>query len=59
MARSYIAVSTDQPVDNIAVRIVRSRWWKRTESGGLHVDYEVLTGAGNRNDSPHVQHWCG
>jgi hypothetical protein len=32
MARSYIAVSTGQPIDNIAVRIVRSRWWKRAKS---------------------------
>jgi hypothetical protein len=31
MARSYIAVSTDQPIDTIAVRIVRSRWWKRAK----------------------------
>jgi len=29
MARSYNAVSTDKPIDNIPVRIVRSRWWKR------------------------------
>jgi hypothetical protein len=28
MARSYIAVRTDQPIDDIAVRIVRSRWWR-------------------------------
>jgi hypothetical protein len=28
MARSYIAVSTDQPIDNIAVRIVKSRGWR-------------------------------
>jgi hypothetical protein len=27
MARSYIAVSTGQPINIIAVRIVRSRWW--------------------------------
>jgi hypothetical protein len=31
MARSLIALSTDQPIDNIAVRIVRSRWWKRAK----------------------------
>ena len=31
MARSYIAVSTGQPIDNIAVRIVTSRWWKRAK----------------------------
>ena len=29
MARSYITISTDKPIDNIPVRIVRSRWWKR------------------------------
>ena len=28
MARSYIAVNTAQPIDNIAVRLVRSRWWR-------------------------------
>jgi hypothetical protein len=28
MARLYIAVNTAQPIDNIAVRIVRSRWWE-------------------------------
>jgi hypothetical protein len=28
MARSYIAASTGQPIDDIAVRIVRSRWWR-------------------------------
>jgi hypothetical protein len=28
MARSYIAVSTDQPIDNIAVRVVKSRGWR-------------------------------
>jgi hypothetical protein len=28
MARSYIAVSTGQSINNIAVRVVRSRWWK-------------------------------
>jgi hypothetical protein len=31
MARSYIAVSTGQPIDNIAVRIVGSRWSKRAK----------------------------
>ena len=31
MARSYIAVSTGQPIDNIAVRIVGSHWWKRAK----------------------------
>jgi hypothetical protein len=31
MARDYIAVSTSQPIDNVAVRIVRSRWWKRAK----------------------------
>jgi hypothetical protein len=31
MARSYIAVSTDQPVRDIAVRVVRSRWWERAK----------------------------
>jgi arginase len=29
MARSYIPVNTARPIDNIAVRIVRSRWWKQ------------------------------
>jgi hypothetical protein len=29
MARSYIAVSTGQPVKNVVIRIVRSRWWKQ------------------------------
>ncbi len=28
MARSLIAVSTGQPIDNIAVRVIGSRWWK-------------------------------
>jgi hypothetical protein len=32
MARSYIAVSTGQRVDTIAVRIVGSRWWKRAKN---------------------------
>jgi hypothetical protein len=31
MARSHVAVSTGQPIDNIAVRIVTSRWWKRAK----------------------------
>jgi hypothetical protein len=31
MARSYIAVSTGQSIDNIAVRIIGSRWWKRAK----------------------------
>jgi hypothetical protein len=31
MARSYIAVSTGQPIDNIAVRVIGSRWWKRAK----------------------------
>ena len=32
MARSYIAVSSGQPIDNIAVRIAGSRWWKRAKT---------------------------
>ena len=31
MAWPYIAVSTGQPADNIAVRIVGPRWWKRAK----------------------------
>jgi hypothetical protein len=31
MARSLIAVSTGQPIDNIAVRVIGSRWWKRAK----------------------------
>ncbi len=32
MARSYIAVSTGQQIDNITVRIVKSRCWKRAKN---------------------------
>jgi hypothetical protein len=35
VARELIAVSTGQPIDNIAVRIVRSRWWKTGEKADL------------------------
>jgi hypothetical protein len=31
MARDYIAVGTDQPIEVIAVHIVKSRWWKRAK----------------------------
>jgi hypothetical protein len=32
MARSCIAVSTGQQIDNIAVRIVKSRCWERAKN---------------------------
>jgi hypothetical protein len=30
-ALMHIAVSTDTPIRHVAVRIVKSRWWKRVK----------------------------